>query len=393
MEKEKELSEYLQHVRLIHLSLLVVSATITYLVLSTWSTSNELVIDLKEFTQMMEKAAQSHEDPKKLAQILPDWEKIGVEPIKSSLEKQLGRKITFGGPEHIIIRETEPGPLPSEFESLAKSRSELERRKWNIEVPESFQSDLSAVRDLIQGMGRDPVIRMVVKSWPSETKPGYADIPGYANIEAIFTWVETETLRDINGNVQIKHTQKSFTRTFENKEWKSRTAIVSFTPESLAKRFHYMEEYWDSIKLLPYQRAVNWANDQRIEELKSRNPSLFGIEIRGEHIGYVGPVLTGCLLMYLLSYLTQLDGLSKRGQLEVPSAAGTLSPWIGTMTNLSAVIITWLTLTIGPFMAVGLPLWRLLGLHWFWSVVLGLCAGLIGFRCAWISGKLAFNKS
>ncbi len=389
MEKEKQLSEYLQHVRLIHLSLLVVSATIIYLVLSTLSTSNELVIDLKEFTQMMEKAVQSDKDPQKLAEILPDWEKIGVEPIKGSLEEKLGRKIIFGGYEHILIRETEPGPLPSEFESLAKSRSELERRKWNIEVPESFQSDLSDVRDWLNVMDRDktPVITMIVKSWPSETKPGYA------NIEAIFTWVEIETVRDANGNVQIKHTPKTRNKTFENKEWKSRTTLVSFTPESLAKRFHYMEEYWDSIKLLPYQRAVNWANDQRVEELKSRNPSLFGIEIRGEHIGYVGPLLTACLLIYLLSYLTQLDSLSTKGQLDVPSAGGTLSPWIGTMTNLSAVVITWLTLIIGPILAVGLPLWRLLGLHWFWSAVLGLCAGLVGFRCAWISGKLAFKSS
>jgi hypothetical protein len=233
---------------------------------------------------------------------------------------------------------------------------------------------------------------MAVKSWPSETKPGYADIPGNSDIEAIFSWVKTEYERDINGNVQIKHSPQFSTETFKNKEWMSQKLLVSVSPESLANRFHYMDEYWDSIKSLPYQRALNWANDQRTEELKSRNPSLFGIEIRGEHIGYVGPVLTGCLLMYLLSYLTQLHGLSKKGELEVRPAGGMLSPWIGTMTNLSAVLITWITLVIGPFMAVALPLWRLLGLHWSWAATLGVCAGLIGFRCAWISGKLAFNN-
>lgn len=396
MENEKQFDEYLQHIRLIHLSLLVVSATITYLVVSTWSAANELVIDLNEFTQMIENAAQSNQEPQRLAAVLPDWRKIGIEPIQRSIEEQVGRAVSFSDPDRgLRILSVEPGPLPSEFKSLEDSRSELERRRWLIEVPDRIQSDLSDVGNWVPAISAradpnyplniriTPTIRMNIKSWPSDTQPGYADL------EAVVTFTETEFERNANGNVQPKQQVRTFNQTFVNKEWKSRKTLVSVTPDSLAKRFYWMTNYWDSIKSYPYQRALDWANNQRTEELKSRNPNLFGIEIKGEHIGYVGPLLTGCLLMYLLSFLIQLYRLTEQDGAGVRAAGGMLSPWIGTMWNPPAVVITWISLIVGPIAAIGLPLWRLLGVRLLWATALALLAGLAGFLCAWISSRLA----
>jgi|SRR5215213_200761 len=394
MEYEKELSEYLQHIRLIHLSLLVVSATITYMVLSTWSSANELVIDLNDFTQTIQNAAQSGKDPQKLADILQDWRKIGIEPTKKSIEAQLGRTIAFNvGHDPLRILGVTPGPLPSEFKSLEESRSELERRSWTIEVPDGIQSDLSDVRDWVLGVSAQgdlftnsrPAISMDIKSWPSDAQPAQ---PGHADLEVNITVMVTEYERTANGNMQPKSSPKFFTHTFQNKEWLSRSVSVSLTPEWLSTRFYWMTTYWNSIKFYPYQRALDWANNQRTEELKSRNPNLFGIEIKGQHIGYVGPLLTGCLLVYLLSYLTQLNSFVKQDNARSGALSEMLSPWIGTMTNWWAVIITLISLVAGPIAAIGLPLWRLLGLHWFFSALLALCAGLLGFRCAWISRTL-----
>src|ERR1043165_6830616 len=141
---DKQLDDYLQHIRLIHISLLIVSATIAYLVISTWSAANELVIDLNNFTQTIEKAAQSDKEPQKLAEILPDWNEITDKPMKASIEAQLGKPVYFHVPTDAlrILFETPPGPLPTKFKSLEESRSELERRRWTIEVPDHIQSDL-----------------------------------------------------------------------------------------------------------------------------------------------------------------------------------------------------------------------------------------------------------
>jgi hypothetical protein len=152
-----------------------------------------------------------------------------------------------------------------------------------------------------------------------------------------------------------------------------------------------MTTYWDNIKFYPYERALDWAKNQRTEELRSRNPNLFGIEIKGEHIGYVGPLLTGCFLMYLFSFLIQLHKAVIQDAQLLAASEG-LSSWIGMMKNPPAMVITWISLIVGPVAAVMLPLWRLLGVHWIWSAMAGLVAGVLGLRCAWISTQLAFKN-
>jgi hypothetical protein len=381
---EKQLAEYLQHVRLIHFSLIIACATILYLVVSSWSGGDELVADLRDYSSFLDTVRETQRDPTRLRDILPDWGKTLGLPLEQLIQSDVGKTVSLDESTKAIFRVVPPQPsLPSgDFQSLEQSRAALEDMKWIVQSIGSLNADLTDIKQWLSTADAADTssIKITVKSWPTQGQPSLCDLEAeivkyvyHRDPESgIETWAETPSHRKM-----------------ADVEWVSEYRSLSFPPEWFSQRFPWLDAHWDKVRMLPYDRALKWANDERTQGLRSSKPNLFGIEVRGETIGYVAPISIGCLLLYLLSFLKQLD-VFVAGNLNTSDLVTLqgLSPWIGTMTNRSAEIVTRTSLTLGPLLSVSLPLWRLLGLDLSWSVLGGFVALALGYHCARISAGL-----
>ena len=77
--------------------------------------------------------------------------------------------------------------------------------------------------------------------------------------------------------------------------------------------------------------ALAWARTQQVEGLRGRDPKFFGTPIKGEHLGFVGPVAISILHVYLLIMLCNLRISIRKGSFDP-----TLLPWVATSKELVA---------------------------------------------------------
>lgn len=397
---EKSVNESLEHIRLIHFTLLLACGTIIYLVLSSWTPANELVLDLKGYVNLLNKVGKTYENDEVLAEILPDWEAVGVAPAQRALSERLGMRVVLHDQSRKLLKivSKEPAAFPDTFESLGDARNALEKVRWKFIVVGDMRDDAADVRQWLRETTengkspnhngwREPLILLNVKGWPFNAE---------ANRMEALAEVEVRLVEDLvirTGSAagsSAMYTFRTHSKSFGDRVLAADEHSKSLPAPWLSQRFPWLTKHWDSVKALPHERALAWAEDQRVEGLRSRNPSLFGIEIKGEHLAYIGPFIVVAGLLYLLSFLVQLERYLSRGGRDEQAGAPALSPWIGSMTNAWAQVVTRVTLTAGPFMAVWLPLWRLLGLHWLLSALLGLAPARVGYKSAKLSRGIAY---
>ena len=77
-------------------------------------------------------------------------------------------------------------------------------------------------------------------------------------------------------------------------------------PESTFDGYFHLERDLDAIAEFTPTAALEWALGQQVAEIQGRQPRLFGTTIRGEHLGYVGPLAILLLQLYLLINLWAL---------------------------------------------------------------------------------------
>jgi hypothetical protein len=167
-------------------------------------------------------------------------------------------------------------------------------------------------------------------------------------------WGDTTAVLTLYGS----GSEETFIKKFEPFEFDC------LTYDSLFKSgYKPMFESWYQIKNRSVTGAIKWAEDQPVESIGSLN--LFGVQIGSGSIGLMLLALAFSFLFYMLAYLSEIKQIVSNSQ---------LSPWVGTMQNGWAGVVAAVTFWLGPCLAIGLPLLKLVAVSWVDAV----CIFIIG---------------
>ncbi|CAD7849798.1 MAG: hypothetical protein [Olavius algarvensis Delta 4 endosymbiont] len=374
----------LKHIRLVHYTLVIVSFTVFYIVVSVWSDSPELLAEFEKFETAVERI-QSDDLfflmllPKKwhqakIGKLIDDINKI-IEPennrrvqVKNQHFIPILKKITkLQKVDDILVRW--PDIQTSSIENL---RNSIENREWQIEK--------------ISQVGVDRSTKLKINEWIRKNIKGKTDFLAKGTYYAKDLFILDLSLKKMIG-VKKKEVSISlgmdhmFLSTEENSlpvkigmlkeefflSGETENENVRMPQGWFKKRENYPRIYthWDEIKHKTISEAKQSLKEKMTERLKGRSTNMLGIRISGPDIGYMGPLAIIIILLYLVNYEYYLYGLLKNRIVRIKENENLnfALPWIGVMqTNLS-LFTTFITISLFPAIAVLFAIWRVLGAY------------------------------
>ena len=395
--------EHLKHLRFVHNTQTIVCLTVVYFVWSSWTSGTELLSDLKGFLLTAQVTRQVVENPEHhpiLAPAIRNYRTL----LNRELSNAIGHRVTAVAPSKIQSVTS----LPEESASIGTQWRELQGHQWILQTLGTSQESLTDVRVWLdrwrgcqpylerglralrkrprrdlrrrpgQGLRRysgrppssaeireltTPVVDLVVTGWPENSNFVSATVAVVVYVPA-----RHRSLHPCRRDAAEVPDPGNFTRDdewglfVERKTFGSYRFVVRIDtirlPPSTFDRYPYLEQALNTIGEFTPSEALDWAKKQQVARIRGQDPRFFGTNIRGEHLGYVGPVVIFLLHVYLLITLHSLLGYVQRESR--PPGSPT---WLATMKLTWPRLFSFLTLAGCPTVAVGLALWRLTGIH------------------------------
>ncbi len=357
-----QLVDGLKHLRLIHFTLLLVTATTGYLVYASYSIAPETLREAQAFEKLVQSLAS---EAPSLDLLNPAWSE------RSFQASPLGA--AYPGKEYpdrsyrVLWRfPLEPdlpvGRIARQLEAPYSTEVEV------LHGPLEGDDFLDRVRRLVGGADsplnpwfrshlyskwredRSADVEVVLScTTPSLERPGER---GLAAAQQMIREEETGRLTTRIERVEIA------------RDWKT--------------RFSTLFEL-DNLDELDLEGLIDFAQGDLTSGLSVKNPTLAGLELEGRHVGIVGPVLILVLLVYMVLYLRELHGsLDRQVDFEVA-----FLPWIGAMPSRWAGFLAWLTLLAFPAIVNSFAIYRLVWPNRLAVSLLVLPAALLGAVAAW----------
>jgi len=410
------LCDYVNHLRFVHNAQTIVSSTVLYLVISSWSLAPELISDLKQFLGLSQKTRAAAEVPELLGDLIPQ-----VRMSHMEFSAKLSSKIRH------VVRTTTPfrsRPLtspPEESAPIGIQWNDLKDQEWMVETlgkPEdslseiqvwldkwkrclpSLERELRDRRRLVRRRGRRPSSFHVRRLTAPQVRVSVADWPAGANSVQAVTEIKVyvpdrwSSIHACRGFVPKDAGPENFTHDYE---WRLTRVRRTFGPHRFdiqARNFSLPAETFDSFPTLRQELnsiadlspadALAWAEEKKVAGIRGRTPRFFGATIRGEHLGYVGPLLIVALHLYLLMMLHSVSGHSTREG----TTAHTQLPWAATIKKPLPKLFSIVTLTVLPTVATALSMYRLTTVNLLVIVIVALALSAFGIGIFVLAPKL-----
>ena len=236
-----------------------------------------------------------------------------------------------------------------------------------------------------------PVVDLVVTDWPENSNFVSAAVE-----VAVYVPARHRSLHPCRRDAAEIPDPGDFTRddewglfverkTFGSYRFVVRTDTIRLPPSTF-DRYPFLEQALNTIGEFTPSEALNWAEKQQVARIRGQDPRFFGTNIRGEHLGYVGPVVIFVLHVYLLITLHSLLSYVQRESR--PAGPPT---WLATMKRTWPRLFSFLTLAGCPTVAVGLALWRLTRIHPMGLVLLPFLLFVLGIWIVVLAERLGVD--
>jgi len=375
------MKDYLEHIRLVHLSMMVVLGTSLYLALAGWTHGNLLeqqIGNLSSDIQQITGRSPEHS----LRALIPRWDDEPATLLRVRMQKELGGPIVFSGGNRVArVLNQSPNPHIVDRTTLESIKTQVQVIRWSIQVIDSVMIDWALVQDAVANFfGRRssfvwPSVEVDVLEWPERSHSCIANV--------LFEQPSPFIGRNDRDRLPLVIKQ-------EHVKCFAHVDTISTPPNLFLARYPVIVEYWDSIGSLSRQSARSWAKHLTSESLRESNPTLAGLTFEGEYVALVSPILLVALLTYMFALLRHLLGVA-----QIPDSGSVLqvSPWIGTMGNLWARAVSWVTLVMLPFLCTTILLWNQRHVNFFLSVCIGAAVAILGCACVRAGTKLGHRET
>jgi len=410
------LCDYVNHLRFVHNAQTIVSSTVLYLVISSWSLAPELISDLKQFLGLSQKSRAAAEVPELLDDLIPQ---VGMSHVEfsaklSSTIRHVVRTATPFRSRPLTSPPEESAPVGTQWrdlknqkwmvETLGKPEDSLSEiqvwlDKWKRCLP-SLERELRDPRRALLRRGRRPSSVDVRRLTAPQIRVSVADWPAGANSVQAVTEIEVyvpdwrSSIHACRGFTPKDADPENFSHDYE---WSLTRVRRTFGPHRFgiqARNFSLPAETFDSFPTLRKELnsiadlspadALAWAEDKKVAGIRGRTPRFFGATIRGEHLGYVGPLLIVALHLYLLIMLHSLSGHSPREGTTVHTPL----PWAATIKQPLPILFSFVTLALLPTVAIAVSMYRLTSINWYFAVVASIPMLAVGIWIFVLAPKL-----
>lgn len=372
------LREDLRHVRLVHISLIAVSFTIIYLVLSHWVDAPELVQELKQLEACVANFREGKIDPQAVGPQLQSLLWDSAVTTEEALTQEVGLRWAQSHQIAPIFWVDVPQPNPF---SNANTVEEIQRAAaqfhFIVKVPTTFRLvDLKQLGPFESATSGTPIVRTI----------GLVALesPGSVRLTVSTHHVDLGAPESPTGTTVLID-QRSFV---VHCDLQAKDFALGGT--WFDSRFPHTSRRVGEVRRKSVKEAIVWSEEQRLLPLEKTKIVFLKLEIEGSHAGYVGMTLLTVLLFYLLSLLANISiakSRKVRSEMDLIHVGG-VSPWIGAMDAWSARILSWASLGLVPPTAVFLAVWRLVGKSEGTSAMAAILSLIIGIRCAWLGNEI-----
>lgn len=402
MEVNDTITGELKHVRVVHLSLVLVSTTILYLVVSAWTDApellkevelfenytNEISLDERFFVEMMDK----------------DWVKSRADKIFGVLQteincefeadKQLTPVNLVKKSMHLLQQDEQDKTWPRTPSSTLQSwRKTLDRKRWRI----AFISEVDIGPDIKNWIesntgldvggggtygGSGPVLTDLELKWNTMNNT-QRELELHLQINRFFVPADAQVVLPTT-DLHPLHSIFSVTVGTGLEE------EASLPTSWLKDNYPLLNDKWDDLNGYTFSHALESTRSKITGGLEERDPNLLGITIHGSDIGYVGPILIFVILLYMLAHILNINrhfavhaiGNNNKEWRHV------LLPWVGAMPGFLPRLLSAGTIAILPAVVVWWAMWRVLLLS-VWSLIAALTVGVIGAYCTVSGGRIS----
>jgi hypothetical protein len=332
MARSTDLKDALEHVRLVHFSLLAALGVVTYFLYATRADTPRLVAELDALAEIADGlgAGDAAMLRKELSTDVSAARATLAEAVSAAAGHPVGISSAFasdrfGKPTGWEYQRRDP---------LWKLLRSLETARWQIfhAVPaRGGETD-----ELRAWLAEGSAPRIVAVTWGDRASGGTMEV----TVEADFREVRFDPDPSMAKLTRLQRDSRQKVVRLPA-EWH---AVTVGLPEGwLARRLPVLGAHHVSFQDRPIEDARRRA--EHIEEgtLAGEKQVIAGIEVRGRHLVVAGPVLMMILLTYLLAYLWELERCADRGL-----AHDEPRPWVGVISNRWAVALTWGSLVVAP---------------------------------------------
>jgi len=404
------LREDLKHIRTIHFSMVIVAAICIYLAVSSWSDSPAVLIELAKFESVSGELQTRLSDKELVGSLFPLWVARNSQETAKIVQKRTGEILAL--PHYPELHDDfqnsldsffnvrlEPVPKVLEKVRLEVARTLMESTKWTVE-------SLGNLLPVHPGNVKE------IKEWvraSAEKQRWFGPrideirVQGKKVLVAKIVFYEVTSVAGADLNAP----PRTYESVADSRElvlhWEGREEIITVGPQWFPEAFPLLDTYWQNLGKFDFEKAREWARDERLAAFKGKEVDLGGIlKVDAHDVGYIGPLIIFSMLSYIYFHLSHVKnyvlsipkptentlevsilspwigamgngwviGDTKEKTLEV----SILSPWIGAMGNGWAIVATIVTLVVVPCAGVFLTLWRLLD-----QLVIGVGVGAITF--------------
>jgi hypothetical protein len=367
--------EFVEHLRLVHFSLLLISTALLYLTLASWNDANSLRAALEQFRatfeQLADPSAKHHKE--RAAATFGFALKTAAVSFNTSVPTVLTFQANVTNESDLLLSASTTPPLFAfKDQDLDQLRLAIEGATWKIRAFSGLSAlDSKTWKTPIKLKGSRPTLKVSVEKDASSTA---------SNAWALLQVYSLTYVLPTDPHIRAYY-QK-------DEEMRGRglllvTNLAARVSENwFGKTFPSLEKHWPEISGNTFAEAWRLAVADRTKELRGRSLNLLGLEINAEHVGWIGPLLIFSLLIYLQIYVNHLATV-KLFTCSPPY------PWVGIIPMPSATIVSVLSIMIVPAAAVYLAFWHLIG-----SALLAIGGAAISIlvACGILKGTFALSR-
>lgn len=402
----------LDHLRLLDLSMLAVSATLLYLVAANWNPAPELEKELDTLREIKTKLDNQSLTASELEQVTANGitdmmqrkaELSNVVSVINEKKQEIWMQNHINDSYIYGLARISSRPNTITGNLLMDSRNYFTSDEWEIEKAEGIDQgfkwsqecqiaingyieDLhkfkAASNFMVDNDGSIVIIlnNIAVDKWPS-IKAGI----GHAKINATITLYER--IFSFEKPIRYEYNKQCIADvTFTSR----RTRIKPNLESWFSSKFIHIGSRWEDLKGLNIGYAKIWATRLRASGIAEQKPSILGLSLggKGEYVFGLGLLVLLSIHCYMLIYLSRLKHYVQNN-----SYTKFITPWVGTMNTTLALLILITTTSLMPLAASFFSLWRILGLRWYLAFAASLTLNSLGAWNTFLARRITRHVS
>lgn len=323
------MKELIEHIRLIHFTLLLLCATLLYAVAIGWHGTTVVRIETAAFANFVNEAARSNPS---IHRLNPKWSEDRQEELVRNFAT-----ITAGhvGAENPDFR----GAFKVLRHDSVRIGGTMDQLRGDLE---DYRLELLLARSIVQTPQLPAMIREV---------RGY---DGCRIESATFLW-DQRTSNSVPADMRFRCVVYGSEAPVAHVSGPYRVlygytaATISIDPP-WENRFPTVMAFWDDLQYQTLAQAVGWSEQLSQQELGriGNEFSILGVKINSRHVGILGPIAILVIMVYLAIFVRVLAQVRHEDE---PAAL-----WIGLIPGIAARLVFFITIVPLPALAAGFSL-------------------------------------